>query len=555
MADERKTPTGEAASGDRLDEAAERRLYIVLGLAAVLSLAFSAALALGAFTWGLPNEKHVQSYHPDEQNVTYSLRNMNPGKLDFNPRFYGNPTFYTYQVGALAFAGSSAGALPGDLSRDYWLSHPEAVGRFYLLGRGLSFVYALLSVWLVYLVARRVSGSKAAGALAAAIFASLPVFAVHSHYMTVSSSAVFWSLLAIFFALGIRERPSWGNYILAGLAAGFAVSTKLNNAFVPLAIFAAHLEGAKGPLSRRLFSGKLWACAAVIAAAFAAGSPYYVLSFSTVRADAHSQMNLAALLDFSTPLSLLLKDFWNHLSASCGQAMAVLFLISAVAAFGKVRKRVRPLLAVVAPFLLLALKSGFWAFGSRMLPMLALMAVLTAVIARHLPAGAWRRCWIACIVVGLLVTAPWNAAYLNIARSEHVRSVSSRWIVKNIPQSSRVIVLDTPYYDDPDIIYENALHPRHTSWPRYEVVNIEGRYESLAATSGDWLVVPERFDGKLKGAGLGDIASYAEGSGFVAARSFSGRFAAFGIELRDWVPADMVQNYPVFIFRREPAED
>jgi hypothetical protein len=506
------------------------------------------------FGWGLPSADHIQSYHPDEQNVTYSLRNMHPENLDFNPRFFGNPTFYTYQVGALALAARTAGILPREMNEAYALSNPGAVTRFYLIGRLLSFAYAVLSVILVYGIAKLLTGDLLLALTAAVIFVALPITAVHSHYMTVNASAVFWSLAAILFALKIQDRPSWRNYILAALFAGLAISTKMNNAFLPFAILAAHLT-APGDAKwlRRLAAARLWVAALVCIAAFVAGSPYYVLSYESVRANPHNQMNLAALLDFHTPLATVLKDFWQHVSAACGPVMGAILLASLPAAFivGP-RRRLAPILAVAVPFLLLAVKSGWWAFPSRMWPLFALLAILVPVLALRKPRSvAVRVVLMLVLAAGALSSMTWNVAYNNLMATEHVRAEASRWITDSIPQGSSVIVLDTPYFDDPDVIYENALHPDFVRGRRYNIVNLHGDLDALPKADGQWLVIPERFLLPVRrGKGLW-LNEYAAANGFYPIVTFERPFAAFGWKLRDWVPADMVQAYPVYIFKRK----
>ncbi len=538
------------APGDRRLASAVLIAFVVV---AAISTVTALVVAIGGFTWGLPDDTHIQSYHPDEANVTRSLQAMRPRNLDFNPHFFGNPTFFTYQIGALALGASATGFLPAESTKEFWISHPQAVRRFYILGRGLSFCYAVFSAVLLYIVALETTTSRRAALLATALYVSLPAFAIHSHYMTVTASAVFWSLLALYFALRLRRLGSWKNYILAGLFAGLAVSTKLNNAFLPLAIIVASLQAGKIHNWKEVFfSPRLWVSLLVCAGAFAAASPYYVLSRGSVQSDWHNQENMRALFDFSTPAALLLKDFWNNLSGGCGHILAAVFLISVPAAFLVDRKRLAPFLAVALPFLAIAAKSGYWAFPSRMLPLLAILSILTAVLCcaqyRRRPAR-----WVlaAVVLAGLLATVPWNVAYLNLMSGGHVRRESSLWIEEHIPFGSSIIVLDTPYFEVPDIVYENALHPDHTPWPKYKIVNLKGDYDALGAARGDWLVVPERFDRKLRAAEGAGVRQFAEAHGFGLAKEFSRKFEAFGFTLRDWVPTDMVQNYPVFLFRRK----
>jgi 4-amino-4-deoxy-L-arabinose transferase-like glycosyltransferase len=530
--------------------------YIVFALIGCASVAAALLLAFGGFTWGLPGPDHIQSYHPDEQNVTLSLRNMHPENRDFNPHFWGNPTFYTYQVGALALAAAKLHILPGRLDSAYWLAHPEAVRTFYILGRELSFAYMVLSAVLVFYVTRRLTADKFAPLVAAAIFISLPVTAVHCHYMTVNSAAVFWSLAAMLVTLRILDKPTWVSYIFAGLFAGLAIATKLSNAFLPLAILTAHVV-ASAPLGwkRLLLPGRLVAAAVMCGLGFFAGSPYYVLAHNEVIADAHHNMNMAALFDFTTPPDVMLGDFWNHWSAACGWVLGAVFFAALPVAFvfGP-RRRLAPVFAVVFPLLLLAVKSGWWAFPSRIWPLLALLSIVTAVMLferrRAIAAGLLAPS----LALGLLITIPWNIAYFNLTRYPHVREESSQWIEANIRPEAGIIILDTPYFESPDVIYRDAVHPEAAGGPRFKIVNLEGDFAALKSAPGKWLVIPERYDGKLREKLKVGMNDYARRNGFGLVTTFDRDFEAFGYALRSWIPADMVQNYAVYIFRRnEPV--
>lgn len=527
-------------------------LYITFLLIGACAAAAALLTAFGAFSWGLPNDAHIGSYHPDEQNITYSLRNMRPAQHDLNPHFWGNPTFYTYQVGALALLASKVGVLPPRMDAGYWLTHPDAVRTFYVIGRELSVAYAVLSMVLVFYVTRRITGDKYASAVASLMFVALPVTAVHAHYMTVNASAVFWSLTAMLFALRIQDKPSWANYVFAGIFAGFAISTKFNNAFLPFAILTAHVV-ALAPLGWRrvLLSGRLMAAAVACGLAFFAGSPYYVLAHSEVTADPHSRMNMAALFDFSQPIDRVLYHFWNHWTASCGWVLAGVFLavVPLAFVFGP-RRRLLPVYAVVVPFLALAVKSGWWAFPSRIWPLLALLSILTAVL-------LFERRWsfiagllVPATVLGLVVTIPWNMAYYNLTQGAHIRAESSAWIETNVHPDSGIIVLDTPYYESPNIVYQNAVHPECVTGTRYDIVNLGGDFDALKAAVGQWLVIPQGYEEKLRAkTGMG-IVQYAEKNGFGLVTRFNRDFEAFGVELRSWAPADMVQSDPVYIFAR-----
>src|SRR5512140_1268 len=67
----------------------------VLTLAAILVVA--ATLRLTGLRWGLPNQAHYFSYHPDE--IFLLLPSLGFAQGDWNPHFFNYGTLYIYLVG------------------------------------------------------------------------------------------------------------------------------------------------------------------------------------------------------------------------------------------------------------------------------------------------------------------------------------------------------------------------------------------------------------------------------------------------------------------------
>lgn len=103
-----------------------------------------------------------------------------------------------------------------------------------VIGRALSALADLGSVWLVYLIGRRLYGGQAG--LLAALLAALTAFAIQqAHFFTVDSAASFFTVLAVYFSMraaqaGPAGTPPWASLALGGLAAGLATACKLSAA-------------------------------------------------------------------------------------------------------------------------------------------------------------------------------------------------------------------------------------------------------------------------------------------------------------------------------------
>ncbi len=204
-----------------------------------LLLVLVLALALGVRLYGLGFSLPM-TVHPDEPNVVdRAVATLKTG--DWNPRWFIYPSGYHYlQVGVMAahlLWGIAAGeySSPADLpdSSHVVTSAPQA----YLWARGMTALFGLLTVFLVYRLGRRLGG-PAAGLAGALLLALSPLHAEHSHYVTTDVPTAALTLLAVYLALDVLEKGGRGRAFLAGLVVGLAGGFKYNAvvALVPLVV-------------------------------------------------------------------------------------------------------------------------------------------------------------------------------------------------------------------------------------------------------------------------------------------------------------------------------
>ena len=104
----------------------------------------------------------------------------------------------------------------------------------YLVGRVLSGLFDLISVWLAYRIARRFGGRKAA-LIAAALLAFCPLGIQLSHFWGVDSFLTTFSAATLLGCVRIAQgRTSWRSILATGVALGLAVACKIT----ALALFA-----------------------------------------------------------------------------------------------------------------------------------------------------------------------------------------------------------------------------------------------------------------------------------------------------------------------------
>lgn len=230
-----------------------------------LALAVALAVRLGGLFWGLPDDSQRWSFHPDE----YRL-------VDAAARVVAEPTLHPtrFQYGSLAVYLPALAGAPFA-----WAGLLESPRGWHLVGRLVSLVAALGTVWATWALARRLVGPSAAGVAALAL-ALAPGHALLSTWATPDAPAtlcVTLALAATAAAIDADGRRATRALLLAGLAAGLAAGVKYSAGAVALAPVAAALFAVRAPdVATRLARGS--GAGALSLVVFAAVTPHAFLS-------------------------------------------------------------------------------------------------------------------------------------------------------------------------------------------------------------------------------------------------------------------------------------
>ena len=166
------------------------------------------------------------SRQPDEMITLMALQSMKPRQLDFDPKLYQYGGGYIYLVGAALGAAGTLGIVPLKSDIGYYLEHPDAFGRFYVVARCISLVFGALTLLAVYRLGRRAGGPDpycvVAGWLALAMVAGTPVFITavcEAKPHLPSACMLLWATLA---ALDFRNSGARRDAVRMGLFGGYA---------------------------------------------------------------------------------------------------------------------------------------------------------------------------------------------------------------------------------------------------------------------------------------------------------------------------------------------
>ena len=121
----------------------------------------------------------------------------------------------------------------------------DTFDEFPLVSRSLSALFDLLTILLVFLIARRLLGEPTA--LVAALLLTLtPLHIQLAHVGTFDTFAAANCLAVFWFALKAHERGRWWDFALSGVAAGLAIGSRLDTLPILLLVRQTRQLIAKG---------------------------------------------------------------------------------------------------------------------------------------------------------------------------------------------------------------------------------------------------------------------------------------------------------------------
>ncbi|MDQ2869129.1 MAG: DUF2298 domain-containing protein [Acidobacteriota bacterium] len=443
--------------------------------------------------------------HPDERHISMVEENLEAPKSIRNYFDSATSPLNPYNRKHDSFV---YGTLPLFLTRAVAHAvHRPGYDGAYLVGRALSALFDLVTVWLTYLIARRFGGRRPALA-ASALIAFCPLAIQLAHYWTVDSFLTTFVAATLLGSVRIAQgKSSWGGVAATGAALGLAVACKIT----ALALFGAVglallVEAAQAGrdasrAAARVVLRSLLAAAAAYAA-IRVGLPYV---FAGWRLDPRYVRDMQALMSLSKSVAgfppalqwagrTVLFPLRNFVFWGAGP----FFGIAALAAFAAAlltswRRERRPLLplllyaAIVCAYHGLTLSKSIRYFY----PAYPVFAVVTALFLARLAgrpaASRIARALPAIVVLGTVLA---GIAFSSIYRRPHTRVAASRWIYEHVPPPAR---FSSESWDDalplPLPGYEANRYegPAMDLWGPDNAAKVEAVVGTLAKT--DWLAI------------------------------------------------------------------
>jgi hypothetical protein len=401
--------------------------------------------------YGLP---YVYNYD-EAQHFTSKAVTMINGDLD--PGYYQNPSAYTYLVFILLKV------LYGVFSPVFELTEGSVRRQFtqdpteiWELARGVAAVLAMLGVVATFWVGKRIWGLRVAVVAAFILcFAFLPV--VYSRIALTDTGTFLPSVLCVYLSLRAWEEGQRRHYVLAGVAAGFAIGFKYTAGLVLVPLFVAALVRLwrtrepgrplhRTPWHRRADLQNLVLAGLATTIAFAVTTPFFFVKPISALYQLKQQAEAAgesAKLGQSQEggVSYYLK------SLTWGLGWAALVAAVAGAVIEIRRDRWRGILLALFPVVLfLYLGSQTRYFGRWLLPMYPVLALLAAVALVQLASLIRRRPVVQGLVLAALAAGVMAQSVVADIRTSEVlgkedtRQITRDWLVQNFDEDLRIVI-------------------------------------------------------------------------------------------------------------------
>jgi 4-amino-4-deoxy-L-arabinose transferase-like glycosyltransferase len=184
-------------------------------------------------------------FHPDERMIVMTVEKLEWVNLVTEwsvfsmPESSWNPKFFAY--GSLPLYLLKLAGWIASWSDPKWAVYSS----INLLGRGISAVFDLGTILLVYLLGKEVANRRVG--LLGALFYSIAVLPIQlSHFYAVDTLLTFFVALSLYLLLRFFDKPRWRLAVSSGVAVGAAMATKVSGLMLaaPLMIVVA-AEGVK----------------------------------------------------------------------------------------------------------------------------------------------------------------------------------------------------------------------------------------------------------------------------------------------------------------------
>lgn len=416
------------------------------------------------------------NYHPDETKLVTQAGRLLATKFMDKDAYFGirvYPPFYTYVLAGAMGVYIGLGLVTGRFESlaAVQTAYETDPFQFFLISRALVAVMGVLSIFIIYLIGKRLYSQKI-GLLSALLLAVNFLYVRNSHFGTVDIPAAFFGLICVYFCIRIFQEGKTIFYLLAAVFAAIALATKFSMLIIVFPILFAHFSRfAPREWFKKIVDKKLWLAAGTGIVTFLLACPIIWLDFHETWGGIVGTTKFESVGKIGSGGSLL--SYWtgdqsdgfgvfypNSIPETFGIVLTILAAIGLLYVLIKHRKQDWFILAATIPMYLLFEKMSIKAMRHILpiIPFLLLAATVFVVeMSDKIRQKILRTIVLTVIIFFIVVTQIRSAiTYQHALMQTDPRTKATAWIEKNIPAGSAVAVENFPpvLFEKPDHGFE-----------------------------------------------------------------------------------------------------
>lgn len=527
-----------------------RKKLTAVNLFLFLLIIISSYLRFYNLDWDMGN-----LFHPDERNIANAVT-----KIKFfsqlNPEFfaYGGLSVYLYRL-----TGEFLSKITGDIQWVYSWGYINLIGRFY------SAFFSTITIFPVYLLAKKLGGIKSA-IIASTLF-TFTVSSIQTAHYGVTESFITLIVISICAVTVNVKKWNFKNSFIIGVLLGLGTAAKTTSVsfiVIPTISFFSYFLYLKKYYLKFKY---LLFIAAIAFVFFTLFSPFtfidnvkFMESMRYEQGVVNGSLPVPYTLQFDKTIPYLFQLanlFWQMGPVFI---LAILGFIFCVFKALKVKDK-KFFVFIIFP-LLYFLYVGSWhtKFIRYMMPMIPFLVISASILLTEIP-KKFKLIGNTLIIVSIFTTILYAFAFFSIYQKESTRISASRWIYKNIPQGSEIL---GEHWDDGlpvPVGLNNQSKFQVTALTIYEPDNFyKINYLSSSLAGGDYIIFNSR---RLYGTLIHLEEKYpvtsnyyellfAEKLGYRKIAEFTSYPALLGMEINDDMSEETFQVYEhpkVIIFK------
>ena len=380
-------------------------------------------------------------YEHDELNFVVTALSFGKGSLDPGSFIHGSFLYYFLFLEYVAFFFIKL--LLGSIksSHDFLVYYIVNPASFFLIGRISTAFFSTISVYLTYLIGKRMGGNRFSGILASLFLGTSLLYINMSHLIKEDIFYVFFLLLSFLCVLIAAKKDKF--FYLSGFLIGFAVSVKYLSALGLVFIFFGFITSGKS--LKDIIKGLIIAgCFVVIG--FTVGQPYGLIH---IRVFLEAVFGLKGHI-FDKPIGdKALNASWYmylvYLKRSFNIYILTAFIFSFLNIFNKNKVKANILLLPYILMYFFFISRAAHTQPSYLMGILPFICVYTAIFISDFIAVVTRKrqSVFISILAGFLLVAPSlmnSLRYDFLLTKPDTRAVSKKWIEENIPEDSTILI-------------------------------------------------------------------------------------------------------------------